>query len=183
MKVQEVEEMPSFFFGGLKIYCYYKFKKNSYISIFNIDIFEMKIAKKIICPKSDEDTRELKLHNVELKEVNPHLCGGRVENHLGKTTPSSPDRDSNLDLPVLSSRAQYDKRVSQLRHRGGSEITFAWRKKEKNLVQLANIQPLTPPKANQTRIVSGVILMLDWPADDGEISVRFPFSSAVSGFS
>nr|CAD7399083.1 unnamed protein product [Timema cristinae] len=57
---------------------------------------------------------------VELEEVNPHLRGGRVENHLGKTTPSSPDRDSNLDLPVLSSRAaQHDKRFSQLRHRGG----------------------------------------------------------------
>nr|CAD7402842.1 unnamed protein product [Timema poppensis] len=50
---------------------------------------------------------------VELEEVNPHLCGGRVENHLGKTPPSSPDRDSNLELPVLSSRAQHDKRVSQ----------------------------------------------------------------------
>nr|CAD7259991.1 unnamed protein product [Timema shepardi] len=36
-----------------------------------------------------------------VKEVNPHLCGGRGENHLGKTTPSSPDSDSNLDLPVL----------------------------------------------------------------------------------
>nr|CAD7394504.1 unnamed protein product [Timema cristinae] len=47
---------------------------------------------------------------VELEEVNPHLRGGRVENHLGKTTPSSPDRASNLDLPVLSSRAQHDKR-------------------------------------------------------------------------
>nr|CAD7423344.1 unnamed protein product [Timema monikensis] len=54
-------------------------------------------------------------------EVNPHLRGGRVENHLGKTTPSSPDRDSNLDLPVLSSRAKHDKRVSQLRHRGGQQ--------------------------------------------------------------
>nr|CAD7395660.1 unnamed protein product [Timema cristinae] len=51
---------------------------------------------------------------VELEEVNPHLRGGRVENHLGKTTPSSPDRDSNLDLPVLSSRAQHDKRGSAL---------------------------------------------------------------------
>nr|CAD7394729.1 unnamed protein product [Timema cristinae] len=40
---------------------------------------------------------------VELEEVNPHLRGGRVENHLGKTTP--------LDLPVLSSRAQHDKRI------------------------------------------------------------------------
>nr|CAD7265494.1 unnamed protein product [Timema shepardi] len=57
---------------------------------------------------------------VELEEVNPHLRGGRVENHLGKTTPSSPVRVSNLNLPVLSSRAaQHDKRVSQLRHRGG----------------------------------------------------------------
>nr|CAD7264704.1 unnamed protein product [Timema shepardi] len=61
-----------------------------------------------------------RIGKVELEEVNPHLRGGRVENHLGKTTPSSPDRDSNLDLPVLSSRAQHDMRVSQLRHRGGS---------------------------------------------------------------
>nr|CAD7418175.1 unnamed protein product [Timema poppensis] len=45
---------------------------------------------------------------VELEEVNPHLRGGRVENHLGKKNLSSPDRDSNLDLPVLSSRAQHD---------------------------------------------------------------------------
>nr|CAD7574464.1 unnamed protein product [Timema californicum] len=56
---------------------------------------------------------------VESEEVNPDLCGGRVENHLGKTTPSSPDGDSNLDLPVLSSRTQHDWRVSQLHHRGG----------------------------------------------------------------
>nr|CAD7200637.1 unnamed protein product [Timema douglasi] len=52
---------------------------------------------------------------VELEEVNAHLLGGRVENHLGKTTPNSPDRDSNLDLPVLSSRAKHDSRIkSQL---------------------------------------------------------------------
>nr|CAD7439562.1 unnamed protein product [Timema bartmani] len=56
---------------------------------------------------------------LNLEEVNPHLRGGGVENHLGKTTPSSPDRDSNLDLPVLGGRAQHDYRVSQLRHRGG----------------------------------------------------------------
>nr|CAD7423623.1 unnamed protein product [Timema monikensis] len=60
-----------------------------------------------------------RIGKVQLEEVNPHLRGGRVENHLGKPTPSSPGRDSNLDLPVLSSRAQHDKRVSQLRHRGG----------------------------------------------------------------
>nr|CAD7424606.1 unnamed protein product [Timema monikensis] len=57
--------------------------------------------------------------------MNPYLRGGRVENHLGKTTPSSPDRDSNLDLPVLGGRAQHDKRVSQLRHRGGFESSMS----------------------------------------------------------
>nr|CAD7255744.1 unnamed protein product [Timema shepardi] len=61
-----------------------------------------------------------RIGKVELEEVNPHLRGVRVENHLGKTTPSSPNRDSNLDLPVLSSRAQHDKRVIKLRHRGGT---------------------------------------------------------------
>nr|CAD7392601.1 unnamed protein product [Timema cristinae] len=55
-----------------------------------------------------------RIGKVELEEVNPNLRGGRVEHHLGKTTPSSPDRDSNLDLPVLSSRAQHDKRKTSL---------------------------------------------------------------------
>nr|CAD7412324.1 unnamed protein product [Timema cristinae] len=50
----------------------------------------------------------LETEKVEIEEVNMHLRAGRVENHLGKTTPSSPDRDSNLDLSVLSSRAQHD---------------------------------------------------------------------------
>nr|CAD7397709.1 unnamed protein product [Timema poppensis] len=68
--------------------------------------------KKIKVKKmAEEETDQEKLHKVELEEVNPHLRGGRVENHLGKTTPSSPDRDSNLYLPVLSSRAQHDKRA------------------------------------------------------------------------
>nr|CAD7257654.1 unnamed protein product [Timema shepardi] len=51
------------------------------------------------------DTR---IGKIVLEEVNPHLRGGRVENYLGKTTPSSPNRDLNLDLPVLSGRAQHD---------------------------------------------------------------------------
>nr|CAD7429396.1 unnamed protein product [Timema monikensis] len=67
----------------------------------------------------DHAATEAGIEKVELEKVNPHLRGGRVENHLVKNPPSSPDRDSNLDLPVLSSRAQHDKRVSQLRHRGG----------------------------------------------------------------
>nr|CAD7571517.1 unnamed protein product [Timema californicum] len=51
-----------------------------------------------------KDFKELRRLNIE--EVNPHLCGGRVENLLGKTTSSSPERDSNHDLPVLGSIAQ-----------------------------------------------------------------------------
>nr|CAD7408416.1 unnamed protein product [Timema poppensis] len=76
----------------------------------------------------------LGIRKVELEEVNPHLRGGRVENRLGKTTPSSPvprfeprsprpqqssstrqarkpttpsrpDRDSNLDIPVIGGLA------------------------------------------------------------------------------
>nr|CAD7427008.1 unnamed protein product [Timema monikensis] len=76
---------------------------------------------RIECPVWSSQTSG-RIGKVELEEVNPHLRGGRVENHLGKTTPSSPDRDSNLDLPVLSSRAQHDKRISQLRHRGGGDL-------------------------------------------------------------
>nr|CAD7446484.1 unnamed protein product [Timema bartmani] len=30
-----------------------------------------------------------------------------MENHIGKTTPSSPERDSNTDLPVLGNLAQH----------------------------------------------------------------------------
>nr|CAD7259408.1 unnamed protein product [Timema shepardi] len=56
------------------------------------------------------DSHHLGIGKVELEEVNPHLRGGRVEKHLGKTTHSSPNRDSNPDPPALSSRAQHDKR-------------------------------------------------------------------------
>nr|CAD7409205.1 unnamed protein product [Timema cristinae] len=42
------------------------------------------------------------------EEVKLHSHGGRVENRLGKTTPSPPDRDSNIDLPILGSRVQHE---------------------------------------------------------------------------
>nr|CAD7441566.1 unnamed protein product [Timema bartmani] len=48
------------------------------------------------------------LGRLNLEEVNPHLRGGRVENHLGKTTPSSPDLDTKLDLSVLGSLALHE---------------------------------------------------------------------------
>nr|CAD7409437.1 unnamed protein product [Timema poppensis] len=86
-----------------------------------IDLLEARL--RVFCMTDDKEDKTLEHQEhftevaksrdveVELEEVNPHLRGGTVENHLGKTTPSSPDRNSNLDLPVLGSRAQHDKRV------------------------------------------------------------------------
>nr|CAD7576256.1 unnamed protein product [Timema californicum] len=65
---------------------------------------------------TDGESETERIGKVELEEGNPHLRGGRVENHLGKTTPSSPDQDLNLDLPVLNSRAaQHDKRKMMIK--------------------------------------------------------------------
>nr|CAD7439471.1 unnamed protein product [Timema bartmani] len=106
-----------------------------------------------------------------IKEVNPHLRGGRVENHLGKTTPSSPDRDSNLDLPVLGGLAQHDWRVSQLRHRGGVV----------SITQFTN-SIYDRDSSQPTFIISGYhgistelsyeTVVLSSTAEDGEIEVR-----------
>nr|CAD7400949.1 unnamed protein product [Timema poppensis] len=79
-----------------------------------------RLTRSILYALSTNYANGLGIGKVKLEEVNPHLRGGSVEKHLGKTSPSSPDRDSNLDLPVLSSRAQHEKCVSQLRHRGRS---------------------------------------------------------------
>nr|CAD7455168.1 unnamed protein product [Timema tahoe] len=47
------------------------------------------------------------LGRLNMEEVNPHLRGGKV----GKPPPSSPDRDSNLDLLVLGSLVQHTTRT------------------------------------------------------------------------
>nr|CAD7264071.1 unnamed protein product [Timema shepardi] len=48
---------------------------------------------------------------LNLEEGDPHLCEGRVENYLGKTTPSSSDQDLNRYLPVLDILAQHETSV------------------------------------------------------------------------
>nr|CAD7402831.1 unnamed protein product [Timema poppensis] len=48
------------------------------------------------------------LGRLNLEEGNPHFRGGRVESHLRKTCPSSSDRDSNLNFPVLGSLSQHE---------------------------------------------------------------------------
>nr|CAD7396374.1 unnamed protein product [Timema poppensis] len=65
---------------------------------------------------------EAGIGKVELEEVNPHLRGGRVENHLGEKTVHH-NEIRTLISPSSAVELQHDKRVSQLRHRGG--ITYA----------------------------------------------------------
>nr|CAD7589551.1 unnamed protein product [Timema genevievae] len=49
------------------------------------------------------------LGRLNTEEESPHFREGRVEkNHLGITTPSSPELDSNLDLLLLGSMAQHE---------------------------------------------------------------------------
>nr|CAD7405544.1 unnamed protein product [Timema cristinae] len=90
-------------------------RKNFFYIIIFIIVFFVFSQHRVLLPVrvirlSTNYANGIGIDMVELEEVNPHLRGGRGENHLGKTTPSSPDRDSNLDLPVHSSRAQHDKR-------------------------------------------------------------------------
>nr|CAD7442684.1 unnamed protein product [Timema bartmani] len=82
----------------------YPGKQHEYI--FNYSSKPRDVVELLCKPIYKSGRKELGRLNIE--EVNPHLRGGRVENHLGKATPSSPARDSNLDLPVLGSRAQHD---------------------------------------------------------------------------
>nr|CAD7451329.1 unnamed protein product [Timema bartmani] len=48
------------------------------------------------------------LEGLNLEEVNPHLRGGRVENHLGKTTPQ-------FTLPIFEPRSPRPRRSSSTR--------------------------------------------------------------------
>nr|CAD7423422.1 unnamed protein product [Timema monikensis] len=58
--------------------------------------------------------QDIRIGKVELEEVNPHLRGGRVENHLGKTTPVHPTEirtsispSSAVELNMTSALANY----------------------------------------------------------------------------
>nr|CAD7400535.1 unnamed protein product [Timema poppensis] len=65
-----------------------------------------KISPGVLAAQFTPESEELEKLNIY--EVNPHLGGERVENHLGESTPGSPERDSNLNLPVLGSLAQHE---------------------------------------------------------------------------
>nr|CAD7441901.1 unnamed protein product [Timema bartmani] len=56
----------------------------------------------------------LGIGKVEYRGSEPAFAWRESGKPFRKTTPSSPDRDMNLDLPVLGSRAQHDKRELML---------------------------------------------------------------------
>nr|CAD7576505.1 unnamed protein product [Timema californicum] len=86
--------------------------------------------------------RDLELlsgNTVELEEMNPHLRGGRVENHLGKTTPpvhpteirTSISPSSAVELNTTSALANY---ATEPKH------------DDKTPDQRENVRPLTLPR-------------------------------------
>nr|CAD7404562.1 unnamed protein product [Timema cristinae] len=136
---------------------------------------------------------DLGIGKVELEEVNLHLHGGRVENPLGKTTPSSPDRDSNLDLPVLSSRAQHDKRWSN----GDTTLSMTGRQAFKSHSGIMRLfihveellgRPIQTELAAETGVDVALETLLDVGAgekqtilsDDPEIDARILIGSAAA---
>nr|CAD7441508.1 unnamed protein product [Timema bartmani] len=75
-------------------------------------------TSRVVVPKFDwrwdKAVREAS-NMLNIEEGNPHMLGGRVENYLGaggEETVHSPERDSNLNRPVLGSLAQHETSAS-----------------------------------------------------------------------
>nr|CAD7448591.1 unnamed protein product [Timema bartmani] len=56
-----------------------------------------------IYDNSDDVTVTAGVERVDMYALYPHVSEGRVENNPGKTTLSTPNRDSSLTLPIISS--------------------------------------------------------------------------------
>ncbi|CAG2057955.1 unnamed protein product, partial [Timema podura] len=65
-------------------------------------------ASLVYCESSALDHAATEAGRLYLEEVFPHLHGGRVENHFGKISLSTSDRDSNLKLTVIGSLVYYE---------------------------------------------------------------------------
>nr|CAD7442924.1 unnamed protein product [Timema bartmani] len=125
------------------------------------------------------------LGRLNLEEVNLHLREGRVENHLGKTTPSSPDRDSNLDIPVLGSRGRKTstKNPNLLGSSRRSEQYACSRTTDSlSRLQCEDSRPLSHVVGSNVRVALGVTLVLDLSANGWEIGVQVPTGSTEGLF-
>nr|CAD7417696.1 unnamed protein product [Timema poppensis] len=84
---------------------------------------QMQLPRLLITWQDSSDPGLIRLY---LEEVYPHVSEGRVENNLGKTTLGTPDRDSSLGLPVISSLVYCES--SALDHAATEAVrTFLWR--------------------------------------------------------
>ncbi|CAG2055091.1 unnamed protein product [Timema podura] len=118
--------LPNEIFWGQRFHSVVSYNKDlwSYEVDYNMFNCTYHVDTPLRSARESEGSRaqDQELRRLNLEEVNQNLRGGRVVNHLGKTTSSSSDGDSNLDLPVLGGLAQHDWRVSQLRHQGESVL-------------------------------------------------------------
>nr|CAD7256564.1 unnamed protein product [Timema shepardi] len=134
---------------------------------------------------------------VELEEVNPHLRGGRVENHLGKTpvhpteirTSISPS--SAVELNTTSALANYATEAVHPTEIRTTSISPSSAVELNTISALANYATeagewgkslgipeqesnpdltviIRPVTRLSDRMVKGVTLVLHWPVDDGE---------------
>nr|CAD7462700.1 unnamed protein product [Timema tahoe] len=85
----------------------------------------------------ESDTLDHSATEEGYKDVYPHFLGKRVEDHFGKTTLSTPNRDSNIDLPVIGSLVYC--KSSALDHADTEEgyITTGYNIEEEKMLLLA----------------------------------------------
>nr|CAD7408708.1 unnamed protein product [Timema poppensis] len=69
------------------------------------------IGSLVYCESGTLDHAAIELSGTLETRSYPHFSGERVEHHLVQTTHSIPDRDSNLDLPVINSLVCCDNRA------------------------------------------------------------------------
>nr|CAD7588077.1 unnamed protein product [Timema genevievae] len=111
------------------------------------------------------------LGRLNLEEVNPHLRGGGVENQFGKTTPSSPDRDSNLDLPILEGLAQHDLRPLILQEKAVENpiATSSTAISEHATSQNVFLVPMSPAPSIIQRSHGYTVPLVDTPVSSTEV--------------
>nr|CAD7265411.1 unnamed protein product [Timema shepardi] len=103
-----------------------------------------------------------RIGKVELEEVNPHLRGGRVENHLGKTTPVHPTEirtsispSSAVELNTTSALANYATEA-EIRSREYRKCTTIELKESEKKVNTQPRYHQTPPPSLSPMLPEGM---------------------------
>nr|CAD7572042.1 unnamed protein product [Timema californicum] len=107
----------------------------------------------------------------------PAFAWKEIGKPFRKNKPSSPDRDSTLDLPVLSSRAQHDKCVKleevNPHLRGGRVENHLEKTTPSSSDRDSNLDlPILSSRAQHDKRLANALVVLSSTAEDGEIKVR-----------